>query len=290
MQFFFRSFVEGIPKPTRGAPNTGFGWKKRLVKMSVWTTWIWVVTILSLPSIFFTCAQSIPAQNAWDLADDTLMFFHGTAPLQAVIIDMLLAVPISNRFSRLSGIQADKLLMTFRMFSAWLLALVTTTALDESCFGGWKLAWKVCQQGSEEYKKFNWKIYDEEILNTGRDICTFTNTWMFDGRCTRAIVGGLTPFLLKKLLVRSTVQPLLFWALWHFSRLEPEPHDAQEGRHRKLFGVWPKTTKSLMPLQQMALLTTHTAACLNLQLYKYIQDCASGFQHKNMGCTTSVGI
>ncbi|CAK9000103.1 Uncharacterized protein SCF082_LOCUS6350 [Durusdinium trenchii] len=217
--------------------------------------WICIVTLLSLPSIFFTFAQSIPAQNTWDLSENLLTFFQMTAPVQAVLIDMVLAARISTAFSRLTGVKADRLLMTFRLFSAWLLAALTTIALDENCLSGWKLAWKVCEEGSRENSKFNWKIYNEELLNTAQDICTFTQTWWSDGRCSRAIVGGLTPFLLKKLLTRSTLQPFVLWTMWHFSQLEPAS-DPREGRHRRLFGVWRRTTRSLIPFQQMALLTT----------------------------------
>ncbi|CAK9039827.1 LRR receptor-like serine/threonine-protein kinase ERL2 (Protein ERECTA-like kinase 2) [Durusdinium trenchii] len=255
MQVLFRCILAGIIKPRRSHRKAVRGCKKRITRVTAWVMWICIVTLLSLPSIFFTFAQSIPAQNTWDLSEAGLTFFHATAPVQTVLIDMVLAVPLSSKFSKLTGLKADRLLMTFRLFSAWLLAALTTTALDENCLSGWKLAWKVCEEGSKENSKFNWKIYDEELLNTTRDICTFTETWWSDGRCSRAIVGGLTPFLLKKLLTRSMLQPLVLWTMWHFSQLEPAG-DPREGRHCRLFGVWPKSTKSLIPLQQMALLTT----------------------------------
>ena len=92
-------------------------------------------------------------------------------------------------------------------------------------------------------------------LNTEKDICSLSETWWLDGRCSRAIVGNLAPFLLQKLLVRSTVQPLVLWLLWRVSRLESH-EDPQQGRHLKLFGSGPKTSGSLQPLQQMSLLTT----------------------------------
>ena len=255
MQVLFRCILAGIIVPRRSHLKAVLGCNKRIARVTAWIMWICIVTLLSLPSIFFTFAQSIPAQNTWDLSENLLTFFQMTAPVQAVLIDMVLAARISSKFSKLTGLKADRLLMTFRLFSAWLLAALTTIALDENCLSGWKLAWKVCEEGSKENSKFNWKIYDEELLNTTRDICTFTETWWSDGRCSRAIVGGLTPFLLKKLLTRSTLQPLLLWTTWHFSRLEPAG-DPRQGRHRRLFGVWRRTTRSLIPFEQMALLTT----------------------------------
>ena len=259
MQFLFRSIIASIPKARRAKQrneNNLSSCKSKMVRILVWFLWICIVSILSLPSIFFTCAQSLPSQNAWGLSNQMFQLFYTTAPILAVLIDMALATPLSSNFSRCTGVKADRLLMTFRLFSAWLLAMITTAALDENCLGGWKISWKVCQEGSEEHNRFNWKVYDEEILNTTQDICSFSTTWWHDGRCSRTIVGSVTPFLLGKLLIRSTVQPAALWTFWQFSRLEAAPDRKQGGRHRRLFGVWPKTTGSLIPLQQMAFLTT----------------------------------
>eukprot|EP00435_Cladocopium_sp_Y103_P057732 s406_g20.t1 len=268
MQALFRSIIAAIPKPAEREETSVSSWKHEIVRIFVWFLWVCIVAFLSLPSVFFTCAQSLPSQNTFGLSDDTLQLFHNTAPIQTVIIDMLLAAPLSSKFSRLTGLKADRLLMTFRLFSAWLVALITTAVLDENCLGGWKVAWKVCQEGSEEHNRFNWNLFDEEILNTTQDICSlrFSGGWWSDGRCSRAIVGSLTPFLLKKLLIRTTMQPLVLWLLWHFSRLEATSFDPKRGRHRKLFGVWPKTTGSLVPLRQMALLTTQMDTCPQLML------------------------
>lgn len=258
LQLYFRSIIASMPDAEtsihekRKPPPT---LKKTSLMMAAWFLWICLVTFLSLPSVFFTCAKSLPSDNAWELSDNTLQLFHSTAAVQTVIIDIVLAPPLSSKFSHITGIKADRLLMTFRLFSAWLVAVATTAFLDENCYGGWKLAWKVCQAGSNEHGKFVWKVYGEEILNPTDDLCGLSKTWWSDGRCSRAMVGTVTPFLLNKLLIRSTVQPLAMWILWQFSRLEPEGNP-ERGRHRRLCGVWPRTTGSLRPLHQMPLLTT----------------------------------
>lgn len=72
--------------------------------------------------------------------------------------------------------QADRLLMTFRLFSAWLLSLLTTVFLHENCLGGWKLFWIVCREEAPEHQSFNWKIWDEEILNTKKE--RSSNLWL----------------------------------------------------------------------------------------------------------------
>ena len=92
------------------------------------------------------------------------------------------------------------------------------------------------------------------------------------------------------------MQPLILGVLWRFSRLEPLGPEGQwdpaKGRHRKLLGIWPNTTGSLLPLRQMALLTTEmeilifwsplspllciailTAAATNLLMFNLGIDC-----------------
>ena len=227
----------------------------RARRVLVWLLWVFIVATFSLPSVLYAFAQSLPAHNTSGLDEALLKLVHGAAPALTVLIDMVLAVPVSAQYSFLTGVKTDRLLMTFRLFSAWLLPVLITVILDENCLSGWKWTWTVCQEGSAENQYFYWSIYGEEILNTRRDICNLSQTWWSDGCCSRAIVGNLTPFLLKKLLVRSSMQPLISWLMWRLSRLEHQ-EDPQKGRHLKLFGFGPKTTSSLHPLQQMSLLTT----------------------------------
>ncbi|CAK8989820.1 Leucine-rich repeat receptor-like protein kinase PXL1 (Protein PHLOEM INTERCALATED WITH XYLEM-LIKE 1) [Durusdinium trenchii] len=240
-------------------PRTAVLW--RLTRRSLaWLLWVGVVLpIFSLPSILFALAQSLPAQHSLALNESLLNLAYRTAPVVMVLIDMALAVKISIKYSQAFGLQTYHLLMSFRLFSAWLLPVFITVLLDENCLSGWKWTWTVCQEDSLEQQRFDWSIYGEEILNTKRDICTLSETWWSDGRCSRAIVGNLSPFLLKKLLTRSTMQPFLSWLVWQFSRLEADSGDPQAGRHLRLRGFGrrgPKTSSSLRPLEQMALLTT----------------------------------
>ncbi|CAK9108051.1 Uncharacterized protein SCF082_LOCUS50266 [Durusdinium trenchii] len=257
MLLLFRSLFASMPKRNSIPTVMSFSGMSRTFarRILVWLLWVCMVTFFSLPSVLYAFAQSLPAHNTSGLSDEMLNLFHGIAPALTVLIDMVLAVKISVKYSKLSGANAEKLLMTFRLFSAWMLPLLITVVLDENCIGGWKWTWTACRAGSSQHKYFDWRIYDEEILNTEKDICSLSETWWLDGRCSRAIVGNLAPFLLQKLLVRSTVQPLVLWLLWRVSRLESH-EDPQQGRHLKLFGSGPKTSGSLQPLQQMSLLTT----------------------------------
>ena len=68
-----------------------------------------------------------------------------------------------------AGLEADRLLMTFRLFSAWLLSLLTTIFLNENCLGGWKVFWIVCDERHPQHQSFNWQNWGEEILSTKKD-------------------------------------------------------------------------------------------------------------------------
>eukprot|EP00913_Durusdinium_trenchii_P032220 g30169.t1 len=274
MLVLFRTIIASMPASRRVQSERygsmgGFTWAYlflRARRFLVWLLWFGVVTVFSLPSVLYAFANSLPAHNTSGINDAMLNFIHRTAPVLTVLIDMVLVVRISTKYSRLTGIKADRLVMTFRLFAAWLLPLLITVILDENCISGWKWTWTVCQAESAQHRIFDWTIYNEEILNTQRDICNLSETWWSDGRCSRAIVGNLTPFLLKKLLTRSFLQPLILLSLWRLSRLE-DRRDGSKGRHLRflggpkghplqLLGVGRRTSGSLVPLQQMPFLTT----------------------------------
>ncbi|CAK9014826.1 Probable leucine-rich repeat receptor-like protein kinase At2g33170 [Durusdinium trenchii] len=258
MLFLFRTLFASMPmrQKERQRRSTRHGCVWRIRRLLAWGCWVCIVTALSLPSILFSCAQSLPGNGHRDTSGSDFMFklvYHAT-PLLIVVIDVVLAAKLSTKYCDFSGIKADRLLMTFRLFAAWLLPLLITVVLDENCLSVWKMTWSVCQPGSPEHKYFDWNIYEEEILDTDRDICTLSQSWWSDGRCSRAIVGNLTSLLLQKLLVRSTLYPLALWLTWQGSRLEEAGTECHSGRHLKLFGF--NTTNALAPLQQMSFLTT----------------------------------
>ena len=193
--------------------------QRRLARLFFWLVWVCIVFFFSLPSIFYAFAQSLPAHNTLPLKDELLRGVHRVAPLLTVMIDVILAAPLSTKYAKLSGLKADRLLMAFRLFSAWLLAFLTTIILDENCLSNWKVTWTVCQKASAEHRLFTWDVYGEEILNTEKDICQSSATWWSDGRCSRAIVGNLATLLEAKrpvvcvLNIVSSINKVLF-NLW----------------------------------------------------------------------------
>ena len=211
--------------------------------------------VLSLPSILFAIAQTLPAQNTSGLNPNMLSGVHMAAPYLIVFIDVWIAMPLSTIYSKRSGIERSRLVMTLRLFSAWFLSLLTTTFLHENCFGGWKFFWAVCQKNAPERHFFEWNLWDEELLNPTTDMCSVKFSWP-QGRCTRSVVDGLTSLLLKKLLFRSIGMPLLTMLSWCLSRPQ-DSEETEDGRHLLFMGCWPVTTNMLKPYNQVTLLTTY---------------------------------
>ena len=163
---------------------------------------------------------------------------------------------LSKLYSSLTGIPADRLLMVLRLCSAWLLSMLTTLILHENCLAGWKSFWSVCRADDERHDLFDWHVWNEPILNTATDMCQLEAYWWQNGRCSRTVVEGLAPLLMKKLLLRTCLQPVLLLIAWQLSKLEIE--DRSDGsRQLRLFQLGPTTSGCLSPVQQHALLTTY---------------------------------
>ena len=137
MLLLFRSVVASMPKKPIVQPVFwGESRCKQCGNAAAWLAWFCILTILSLPSILYAIAQSSPTHTTLLLDDDMLQWLHRIAPYLTVCIDISLADEASARYSAWTGLRIDHLLMTFRLFSAWLLALLTTMALDENCLSG----------------------------------------------------------------------------------------------------------------------------------------------------------
>ena len=146
--------------------------------------------------------------------------------------------------------------MILRLCSAWLLSLLTTLILHENCLAGWKFFWSVCDAGSPRHELFTLRIWDEEIMNTDADMCQLEPSWWKNGRCSRSMIEGLAPLLMKKLLLRTCLQPVLLLIAWQLSKLDSDER-SDGSRQLRLLKVGPTTSGCLLPIQQHALLTTY---------------------------------
>ncbi|CAE7747742.1 unnamed protein product [Symbiodinium sp. CCMP2456] len=256
LTLFFAAAVAALPskraaglKPLESGPR---GCKL----IMFWMLWLVVVIGLSVPSILFAVSQALPAGNSSGLSHQTLQIVHRAAPALIVAVDMLLASALSRCFSALTGIRTDRLLMILRLCSAWLLSLLTTLILHENCLAGWKFFWSVCDARSPRHELFTLRIWDEEMMNTDADMCQLEPSWWKNGRCSRAMIEGLAPLLMKKLLLRTCLQPVLLLIAWQLSKLDSGER-SDGSRQLRLFKVGPTTSGCLSPVQQHALLTTY---------------------------------
>ncbi|CAJ1373945.1 unnamed protein product [Effrenium voratum] len=248
----FAAEIAAMPTESEGASR--WTWSSAPGRAVKWLLWLVLVAILSLPSIIYAVAQALPKEHRLMFLGDLLDTVHQAAPYVIVLVDMALSFHLASCFGNLTGLRPDRLLMSLRLCSAWLLPLLTTVLLHENCIGGWKWFWHVCDESHPDHAKFNWYVYGEQVLSTKEDMCSLHESWWSDGRCSRAVVEGLTPLLLKKLLTRSIVQPLLMTVVWRLSALEAETAPKEKGRHLRLLGF--STTGSLRSMQQHAHLTT----------------------------------
>ncbi|CAE7453798.1 MIK2 [Symbiodinium sp. CCMP2592] len=251
---FFSVAIAGLPEPredSRGPPAGS--WLRRKV---AWVLWIVPVTVISLPSILFAVAQALPKDNTL-VANSILQIAHRTAPALVVAIDVLLAARLCKWYAGLSGIRADRLLMSLRLCAAWLLPLLTEVALQENCLAGWKRWWTACDPDSKMHDSFNWHYWDLseiEILNTTTGMCSADQQNLWQGRCSRSLIEGLSPLILKKLLIRIVLQPLVMVLTWRASKLEDDPSPLEGGRQLRLLGR--RTSGSLASMQQHAYFNT----------------------------------
>jgi hypothetical protein len=263
-----------------------------LKKFALWVAWLGVIIALCLPSLLYAASETLPADNTTPFAE-YLKEFHHAAPVLIVGLDFFVVRKACIMYSKASGIKADRLLMSLRLCSAWLVTMVITVFLHENCYGGWKTYWKVCDPHYiHEHSRFDWEVpfssglggKTRTVLST-KEICDPSPTWWNEGRCSRAVVEVIAPLFLKKVVIRACIQPLLILASWYFSVLEVEgdlpplqqsdgEHEdgvsdpglsssnaaeergasSHDGRNLKCFGQ--TTSGSLMPMQQHAFLVT----------------------------------
>ena len=146
--------------------------------------------------------------------------------------------------------------MALRSCAAWLFPLLAALTFQENCLAGWKTWWTACDPKSRLNAEFNWELSrGVTVLNTMADMCSADRRNLWEGSCSRSVIQALSPLILRKLLIRITLQPVVVVVAWQASKLEDEPSPLDEGgRQLRLLGR--RTSGSLASMQQHAYFTT----------------------------------
>ena len=75
---------------------------------------------------------------------------------------------------------------------------------------------KVCDENTEDYKRFNISLGDNSILEPKADLCSAKESWWSDSACPRAVVNTMAPLLVSKMITRAFLQPIITLLRWGF--------------------------------------------------------------------------
>merc|ERR1712193_378642 len=96
----------------------------------------------------YAAASSLPESNrithASPVMAEVLPWMHRTAPIVIVGLDIVVTMVVVKKFSSVSYIRVDRLLMAVRLMSTWLVAFTATLLLHENCYGYWRQLSDVC--------------------------------------------------------------------------------------------------------------------------------------------------
>ena len=140
----------------------------------------------------------MPANSNYELL---LKICHFGAPKFSVLFDVFLARTLAVRYSEITHINADRLMMMMQLCSTWLMPMCATLLLHENCAGGWKQLWSSCNSSGDGSGSFDWSIFDEQILTTN-EVCAWSPEHLLEERCSRSVVADLSPFVLQKNLLK----------------------------------------------------------------------------------------
>ncbi|CAK8999907.1 unnamed protein product [Durusdinium trenchii] len=230
--------------------------------------WLVVVLTVSGPAIFFSMAEAVPHHSIYDL---TLKICHEGAPRIGLLVDLLLAGKLVQWFSSKTGLRPTTLFIFMHLCSQWFLPMMATMILHENCAGGWKTLWDVCDRRSSRHKLFDWMVFDTKVLTTA-EICR-TPPWRFlDGSCSRSLLETSSRFVLEKLFLKATIQPVLLGTIWLVMRRKgcwqhTAAQEADGGQHCKCCswsGFKSLATKTILSVSQHAQLNTWLEVILTL--------------------------
>ena len=255
--FFLRKAP--APRPERNHMSLHLDLRERFQKVIYCFFWLCIVAILSSPSVFYSVSNSLPSNNTLSLSPWWQQVMHYQAALIMVLVDMLIMPTAVAKFSARTGLRRSMLFMAGRLVMMWLAATLTTLYLSPHCMNGWVFAWKVCEEGTEEYENFNITFGDTQLLEPKADLCSASSGLWSDGKCMRSLVDTMAPLLVSKTITRAFLQPIITLVKWQLSH-----HQGGQLYMRRylLYGDPICTSSSLEEGQQASLLVTFAEVAL----------------------------
>ena len=299
------AMLRKLPRPDHAAsqssakPPDGFLWKLTK-KIMAWIGFLCIITLCAAPSIVYSVTNTLPKNNAVRNFVGGAMYtsLHFLAPLLATVANSILLPPIAELYEKRVGLRLSILLMVGRLASTWLIAAIMIIILDVNCAGRWRYFWGECSAlrhsaGYLGYLDIAWPFpWLQGAALTTNEMCTMADAsrWLGQGRCARAVIAGMGPFLLKKLVIVATLVPcaelvkMQITQLWNnflyvyineahpnhvLSLPSPKPVDASvaASKHISQLTTWAELAIIWGPLVPILYIPLGLAVATNLCLY-----------------------
>ena len=136
-------FLRRAPTPRVARVGEAMSCLEYFLKFIYSFCWLFIVAVLSFPSVAYAVVSAIPHNNTMQLSAWWLQFFHYQAALVMVLVDMFITPKAVSFFADATGMRRSMLLMAARLGTMWLAAVLSTIYLTTHCMNGWTHLWKV---------------------------------------------------------------------------------------------------------------------------------------------------
>ena len=200
--------------------------------------WMLCTAILSIPSLVYTAATSLPPDNTLGLGVVTLQIFEGGGGAILYLVSARIVPVLSRWASHLvdGGARLScNVIMTTRLVISLIVPFCAVVMMNQDCFAHWLWFWNPCKDNSSEQFNVVWaqptgyctssaaecNSWSNDFVQTG----TFNTTivehsevcrpdYIADGRCPRAAISVVGSLMVSKLTFAAFVAPgisLLSW-------------------------------------------------------------------------------
>lgn len=150
-------------------------------QMLLWSGWVGISLVLSVPTGLYTVSTSLPANNTLGLSRTLLDFFHYCAGPALYVTSALLVPPLARwsvpaAFGQRDPDTEARLMIVARLFVALLVPVLVTLWFNQACFALWLQSWQPCSESGT----FNIDVSLEYQLPYSGT--SSTSSWLVDFR------------------------------------------------------------------------------------------------------------